>query len=64
MEREAVAGERGDALRDLWGVRVSVLGGMRTRLLLIRANGGDRGFDAEAALTATALRGGIFGGGE
>lgn len=66
VEIEAVAGEGRDGLGEFWGVgvlwdlRVLGFGG----LLLGAVEGGERGFDAQAALAAAAFGGSFFGGGE
>lgn len=67
VEIEAVAGEGRDGLGEFWGVgvlrdlRILGFGGL---LLLGAVEGGERGFDAQAALAAAAFGGGFFRGGE
>lgn len=69
VEIESVAGEGRDGLGEFWGVWVlwdlRVLGFWGLLLLLLGAvEGGERGFDAQAALAAAAFCGGFFWGGE
>lgn len=73
MEIEAVAGESRDGFRKFRGVRVLVGRGGRARglwlrwwlvLLLLMAEGGERGFNPEASLALAPLGGCFFGGGE
>lgn len=61
MEVEAVASENRDVFWDFGGVRVWIRARGRTRLGLgVGAEGIKRGFDPEAAFSATAFRGGVF----
>lgn len=63
VEVEAAAGERGDGLGELRGVRVLRRLGW-SRLLLLVAERGERRLDAEAALALAAFGGGFFRGGK
>lgn len=63
VEVEADAGERGDGLGKLGGVRVLRRLG-RAGLLLLLAERGEWRLNAEAALALAAFGGGFFRGGE
>lgn len=65
MEVEAVAGEGRDGFGELRGVRVYLgFWGLLLLLLLVAVEGGERGFESEAALPLASFGGGFFGGGE